>query len=107
MNDDILNILTEAGEQGMSLQKLILHVYNANNSLFQPIDMEEARQRVTVFLRQNSRFPSSLIERTQRGVYRLNPNSDDARQLLLSFEEELQKEEPLSPVDDQGPSLFD
>ncbi len=107
MNETILRILTEAGEQGMSLQKLILHVYNASNSFFHPVDLDEVRMRVVQFLRTNSRYPSSLVEHTQRGIYRLNPNSDRARQLLLSFEETAEDTADTAPDAPLGPSLFD
>lgn len=107
MNEDIIRILTEAGEQGLGLQKLVLHVHHASNNLFHQVEMEEVRQRVIQYLRANTRFQGSLIERTQRGVYRLNPNSDEARQLLLSFEEgqkEVSDGHTPAPL---GPSLFD
>lgn len=107
MNETILRILTEAGEQGMSLQKLILHVYNASNSFFHPVDLDEVRMRVVQFLRVNSRYPNSLVEHTQRGIYRLNPNSDRARQLLLSFEETAKDTADTAPDAPLGPSLFD
>ena len=107
MNETILRILTEAGEQGMSLQKLILHVYNASNSFFHPVDLDEVRMRVVQFLRVNSRYPSSLVEHIQRGIYRLNPNSDRARQLLLSFEETAEDTVDTAPDAPLGPSLFD
>lgn len=106
MHEDILRILTEAGEQGISLQHLVLHVHHASNSLFHPLSMEEVRQRVIQELRVHTKFPGSLIERTSRGVYRLNTNSEEARQLLLSFEEAQGEERQDKPVVDEGPTLF-
>lgn len=107
MNEDIIRILTEAGEQGLSLQNLVLHVHHANNNLFHQVEMEEVKQRVIHYLRTNTRFPGSLIERTQRGIYRLNPNSDEARQLLLSFEEGQEETADGGTPAPLGPSLFD
>ncbi len=107
MYEDIIRTLSEAGEHGLSLQNLVLHVHHANNNLFHQVEMEEVRQRVIQYLRANTRFSGSLIERTHRGIYRLNPNSDEARQLLLSFDEghdDISKGQTPTPL---GPSLFD
>ena len=92
MDKDILKVLTEAGDRGLSLQKIVLYAYNSQNSLFQKYEKEEVKGYVIRFLRQNTRYPGSLIQKISRGVYRLNPNSDQGRQLLLSFEEEIQEQ---------------
>jgi hypothetical protein len=106
MHEEIIRILTEAGNQGISLQHLVLHVHHASNNLFNPLSMDEVKQRVMLYLRANTRFPGSLIERSARGIYRLNPNSDEARQLLLSFEETQEEEQKEPPTIDEGPTLF-
>ena len=61
------------------------------------------------YLRQNSRYPGSLIQRISKGIYRLNPNSDQGRQLLLSFEEQEQKQKPTTAALGENPdrTLFD
>ena len=99
----ILKILSDVGEQGISVQLLAKHVYNQNVSLFYTPDMDEIRSYVQQYLLRNSKSSQSLIESTgRRGYYRLNSEgSADARQLLLQFREELveEKEEEKPPQD--------
>ena len=86
----ILEILTDVGEKGISLQLLSKHVFNKNASLFSTPNLEEIRAYVQQFLLKNSKSPSSLIESMdRRGYYRLNTqNNSDARQLMIEFREE-------------------
>lgn len=109
MDKDILKVLTEAGDRGLSLQKIVLYAYNSQNSLFQKYEREEVKGYVIRFLRQNTRYPGSLIQKISRGVYRLNPNSDQGRQLLLSFEEEIQEQKTNTSTLNEMPhkTLFD
>ena len=88
----ILNILTEAGERGISVQSIARHVYNTNNTFFHSPDFADIHNFVQQFLLRNSKSAQSLIETTgRRGYYRLNTNgSADARQLMLNFKEEQQ-----------------
>ena len=109
MDKDILKVLTEAGDRGLSLQKIVLYAYNSQNSLFQKYEKEEVKGYVIRFLRQNTRYPGSLIQKISRGVYRLNPNSDQGPQLLLSFEEEIQEQKTNTSTLNEMPhkTLFD
>ena len=108
----ILQILTDVGEQGIGVQQLAKHVYNLNCTLFSQPVLQEVHAYVQQFLLKNSKSPQSLIESTgRRGYYRLNTqNNADARQLVLEFREhkseaEEQKEEKSSI--DFSLSLFD
>lgn len=107
----ILNILTEAGENGISVLSIARHVYNINSTLFYQPDFAEVRAFVQQYLLRNSKSHQSLIEATgRRGYYRLNTEgSADARQLMLHFQEERQtKEAPdEKPPQDMSLSLFD
>ena len=87
MDEDILKALAEAGDKGLSLQKIIIYAYNCQNSLFLKYERNEVRRYVIRYLRKNTK-------------YRLNPNSDKKSQLLLSFEEEQQECEPVAPTVD-------
>jgi len=91
----ILEILTDVGERGISVQLLSKHVFNINASLFFMPNMEEIRTYVQQYLLKNSKSPSSLIESMdRRGYYRLNTqNNPDARQLMIKFREEHTNEE--------------
>ena len=86
-DQQILSILMEAGERGVSVQTIAKHVYNMNCTFFFQPDYEEIRSYVQQYLLKNSKSPQSLIESTgRRGYYRLNTqNNADARQLMLEF----------------------
>lgn len=97
-DQQILQILTDVGDKGISVQLLSKHLYNLNVSLFATLDMDYIRNYVQQYLLKNSKSPQSLIENAgRRGYYRLNTqNNADARQLMLEFgrhEEAEEKEE--------------
>ena len=98
----ILEILTEVGDKGISVQLLSKHVYNKNVSLFFTPNLEKIRIYVQQYLLKNSKSASSLIESMgRRGYYH-------ARQLMIEFREERtidEKEE--KPVKDLSLNLFD
>ena len=105
----ILQILTEVGERGISVQLLAKHLYNLNCTLFSTPDLEEIRSFVQQYLLKNSKSVQSLIESTgRRGYYRLNTeNNANARQLMLDFREPATEEKEEKPVVDLSLNLFD
>ena len=105
----ILQILTEVGERGISVQLLAKHLYNLNCTLFSTPDLEEIRSFVQQYLLKNSKSVQSLIESTgRRGYYRLNTeNNANARQLMLEFREPVKEEKEEKPVVDLSLNLFD
>ena len=108
-DQQILKILTEAGERGIGVQTIAKHIYNMNRTFFFQPDFEEIRSYVQQYLLRNSKSQQSLIESTgRRGYYRLNTSgSADARQLMLQFtdkQEEKEEEKPL--VQDLSLDLF-
>ena len=108
-DQQILKILTEAGERGIGVQAIAKHIYNMNCTFFFQPDYEEIRTYVQQYLLRNSKSQQSLIESTgRRGYYRLNTSgSADARQLMLQFndkQEEIEEEKP--PVQDLSLDLF-
>lgn len=109
----ILTILMEVGSRGIKLNKLALHVYNMNSTLFFQPDLQDVHRSVHQYLLRNSRSKQSLIERMdRRGYYRLNPSATVAlRQEMLKFDaEDVQKEaiiEDSVPRPDLSLSLFD
>jgi len=109
-DQQILQVLTEAGECGVSVQAIAKHVYNMNCTFFVQPDFEEIRTYVQQYLLRNSKSQQSLIESTgRRGYYRLNTEgSADARQLLLQFRDEKEEErEDEKPQQDLSLDLFD
>ena len=112
MNYDqqILKILTEAGERGLSVQNISRHVYNLNCTFFNQPNYEDVRSYVQQYLLKNSKSQQSLIEATgQRGCYRLNTSgSKDAQQLMLQFRDEtVANDEPSMSQPDLSLDLFD
>ena len=99
MKGEILKILAEAGPEGLRVRKIVLHVYNAQNNFFETASLEEVKRRVVAFLQQNSRHPKDLLLHVAWGVYRLNPESEKARMLRLSFS--ASKDHAAGSADDQ------
>ena len=109
-DQQILKILTEAGERGISVQNISRHVYNLNCTFFHQPDYEEVRSYVQQYLLKNSKSQQSLIESTgQRGYYRLNTTgSKDAQQLMLMFRDDVVADEVQPSVEqDLSLDLFD
>ena len=104
-DQQILNILSDVGDKGISVQLLSKHLYNLNTSLFAPLDIEDIRNYVQQYLLKNSKSPQSLIENTgRRGIYRLNTqNNADARQLMLDFKNHVAQEN--EPEETHHPDL--
>ena len=98
MNYDqqILKVLTDAGDYGVSVQSVVKHVYNMNRTFFSQPDYED------------SKSSQSLVERTERrGYYRLNTGgSTDARQLMLQFREAQEEKKEEKPRQDLSLDLF-
>ena len=106
-DQQILSILTDVGEKGISVQLLSKHLYNMNTSLFAPLDFEDIRNYVQQYLLKNSKSPQSLIENTgRRGFYRLNTqNNADARQLMLEFKNHVSQEDVAETENSNLPDL--
>ena len=105
----ILRILSDVGEQGISVQLLAKHVFNQNVSLFFTPDMDEIRSYVQQYLLKNSKSSASLVESMERrGYYRLNTTgSVDAQQMMLQFCEEQQETKEEKTQQDLSLNLFD
>jgi hypothetical protein len=109
----ILQILTDVGQQGISVRSLAMHVYNLNCSLFGSPDFADVYSYVRNYLSRNSKSRQSIVEHTGRwGYYRLNTQGNSyARQLLIEFgaaaqEEEQQTAEERPVAEDLSLDLF-
>jgi len=98
-DQQILRILTEAGDCGLSVQAIAKHVFNLNNTFFNTPDLDEIHAYVQQYLLKNSKSEHSLIESTgRRGYYRLNTaGSADALQLWLQFHDAQEEKEEKKP----------
>lgn len=107
---EILRILYEAGPSGLSVQKIALHVHNACNTLFAPVDYDTTRREVLAWLaRCARRADSAICKAGRRGYYCVNKNSVEVRQLLLEFDVSNDGPEHVgekSQNDSDAPSLF-
>jgi hypothetical protein len=107
-DQQILKVLTDAGDYGVSVQSVVKHVYNMNRTFFSQPDYEDVKSYVQQFLLRNSKSSQSLVERTERrGYYRLNTGgSTDARQLMLQFREAQEEKKEEKPQQDLSLDLF-
>lgn len=107
---DILEILCEAGEDGLSLHKIVLHVYNSHNTLFAPVDYNEVYRLVSNWLSRSSKGAGSMVCRSgRRGYYHINLKSSRACHLFLDFCEECESGSKVAGKDttDRQLALFD
>lgn len=102
----ILEVLTEVGQDGLSVQKISRHVFNVCNSFFNPISHDDVHRYVSQYLICNSKGKNSMLETVRRGVYRLNMNSLESQQLMLEFRDDDPVEEENKPSIDHSLSLF-
>lgn len=104
---EIIEVLYEAGGEGLSVHKVAIHVHNAHNTLFSPIEFEEVRRDVQMWLLRNSRSSNSpVVHGGRRGVYRINMESWAARQMILEFCDKGQDETVDSQEDASSQQLF-
>lgn len=106
---DIIDILLKAPE-GLSVKKIVRHVYNAHNSLFESVDLDDVKRFVTQYLTTRSKSMTSPIEHTgERGIYRLNERSPESRELMLQFKDdnEIEETETIVSRNDDTLDLFE
>lgn len=107
---EILEVLYEAGPDGLSVHKIAIHVHNAHSTLFSPIAFDDVRLHVQAWLLRNSRFSDSPVKRCgKRGIYQLNLLSKKTRQMLLEFTDADSISSKAATAHDSHvqPSLFD
>ncbi|MEE3416926.1 MAG: hypothetical protein VZR53_16360 [Prevotella sp.] len=106
-DNEIYKILIEAGDNGLKIEKIARHVYNACNSIFFPVEFDDVHKYVTQFLLSKSKQDDSLIEKSDtRGIYRLNFKLVESQQLMLRFGAHVEKEIEKPKDEDQSLSLF-
>lgn len=85
-DQEILRILTLAGDNGLKTEKIARHVFNSCNSMFTPLNYKDVHSYVSQFLIKNAKDPSSIIEKgSGHGVYKLNFKDQLVEQLVLKF----------------------
>ncbi len=83
---EILNVLVQAGNSGLKLEKIVRHVYNACNSMFNPLDYKTVYNQVAQYLIKCSKDPSSFVSKGKGyAVYHINFKNTAVKQLMLDF----------------------
>ena len=104
---DIIILLSEVGDAGLPLQSIVKHIYNAHNSLFEPIKEENVYQSVRSFLIKNSAAKVSLFTKGTDRKFRINNNSAEAKMLQLQFQDNKKEKKDNQPSTiDELPLLF-
>lgn len=85
-DEEILKVLSLAGDDGLKTEKIARHVFNACNSMFNPLNYKDVHAYVTQHLIKCAKDPLSIIEKGGgHGVYRLNFKEKLAQQLMIKF----------------------
>ena len=63
----IIEILMEAGSDGLTVRKVSRHVFNAVNGLFDEADIEAVHKLVRAFLQRHSKGASPALDRPKHG----------------------------------------
>lgn len=83
---EILRVLYEAGEAGLTVQKIAVHVHNSCNTLFCAQTFADIHSEVQKWLWRNAQKQDSPVAHCdRRGAYRLDMKSSKAVQLFLEF----------------------
>ncbi len=107
---DITKILYEAGNDGISVKKLAMHVYNLRNGLFDKISYDDVYKDTAKYVKRNSKSDAGMIEKAEKwGHYRIKKKKRNYIQLLLNFESvtDICAEEKIAKTtEDNSLSLF-
>ena len=59
--NEIISVLCEAGDNGLPVRKIALHVFNTCNTLFAPVLIDDVHHDVRIWLKANSQSTDSLV----------------------------------------------
>lgn len=86
MEKKLVVILDEAGPEGLSLRKIVKHVFNLQNSLFNPISLNEVQRKVASYLRYHSGKQGDMFLRPSHGRYALNRSNKKVKDILAGLD---------------------
>ena len=81
---EIWRVLTEAGMNGLSVQKIARHVFNASNNFFETVTFEEVHAYVQQYLLKNSKNPDSIIESTGVRGMKIDEGDDEVVGMIVA-----------------------
>ena len=64
--NEIISVLCEAGDNGLPVRKIALHVFNTCNTLFAPVLIDDVHHDVRIWLKANSQSTDSLVCRCDK-----------------------------------------
>lgn len=108
LEQEILKVLTLADGKGLKTEKIARHVFNACNSMFNPLNYKEVHTFVSQYLIKAAKDEQSPIEKDRHGIYQINVKTQEAQQLMLRFgpHDSCEEVEEDSEQEDQSLSLF-
>lgn len=90
LEQEIFRVLVAAGSNGLKMEKIARHVYNACNSIFTPLNYKDVYSYVAQYLIKCAKDPKSIIEKGKGyGMYHINYKSSAVQQLMLDFSSSL------------------
>ena len=91
---EIKELLFEAGKEGLSAKKIARHIFNKHNGLFETTPYDEVYKAVQYCIAKNNKSAKPFIEKAERwGYYKLTEKSSHDTQLLLQFKEGYNEEQ--------------
>lgn len=104
--------MVEAGDEGLSLKKIAMHVYNSNNNLFEKPDFNKIYSSIAQYLSKQSKMSDGMVKRIgTKGVYAINKRWSGYLHMMIDFNIadtiNLPIDDRVSTIKDQSLSLFD
>ena len=91
---EVKELLFEAGKEGLSAKKIARHIFNKHNGLFETTPYDEVYKAVQYCIAKNNKSAKPFIEKAERwGYYKLTEKSSYDTQLLLQFKEGYNEEQ--------------
>ena len=88
--------------------KISRHIFNTHNSFFLPLDVEEVHQEVQQCLIKDEQARRLYAGKSKRkGVYCINTENQQVKQLRLKFLDEQNEAKEVSPQADLSLNLFE
>ena len=104
----LFTLLSEAGQEGMSIALISRRLYNMNCSFYDTTDYDYIHKYVLSFVQKGNRSSQPLIAGTGiKGFYRIKTQLSETQQLMLNFIDEAKMDEQEEELPtDKDESLF-
>lgn len=86
---EIKEILFEAGNDGLPIKIIARHIFNMHNGLFETTPLEQIYKSLQTVVAKNNKSKTPFMEKAEKwGYYRLTQKSKNDTQLLLQFRDD-------------------